>query len=91
MYLNIRRLLMIFLIALCLVGCKGKDKEEIKYVNTDLYPKIQNHSNLVFTINESMMTSVETEMVVSLQGIVAKTNASIYIINSQEIVLWEHY
>lgn len=82
------RILIIILIILCLFGCTNKNDDEIKYVETDLYPKIAQHSNLVFTIDENAMNSMEAEMIASLQGIVAKTNASIYIINNLEKHDW---
>ncbi|HIU81423.1 MAG TPA: hypothetical protein IAB11_02920 [Candidatus Ornithoclostridium faecavium] len=78
------------LTAVAVVACKD-DKKTAEYTETDLFWRSASHSSVVYAIKTSGLTVPETEMVVSLQGIVAKESAAIFVDSDEESEDWLEY
>ena len=83
-------LLMILMCCLILVAC-DKEEERVSYTSTDLFWRAPSRSMVIYSIDTDNMTAQETEMIASLQGIVAKRSASIYIDSDDESERWLEY
>ena len=76
---------LIVVLACCLIlAACNKEEERVSYTSTDLFWRAPSRSAVVYSINTDNMTAQETEMVASLQGIVAKQSAAIYIDSDDE-------
>lgn len=84
--------LLALLIAVSLVALTACDEEQpLSYVETDLFWRAPAHSEVIYVISTDDMTAQETEMITSLQGLVAKRSASIYIDSDEESEVWLDY
>lgn len=77
----------------CVCSCQKKKpnpKKDDVTLNpkTGLYYRVPAHSSVIFTIESSKMTKQEYVLVASIQGIVAQTQASIFIIEDSDDQLW---
>lgn len=83
---------LIAVLACCLIlAACNKEEERVSYTSTDLFWRAPSRSAVVYSINTDNMTAQETEMVASLQGIVAKQSAAIYIDSDDESAQWLEY
>lgn len=67
---------------------EDEDSEPAIAAKVGMFFKPNKHSNSIYTIHSSVMTKTEYVMIASLQGIVAQTNASIYIIEDEDDQHW---
>lgn len=78
----------VFILSMCLlfslIACSKKDADKKATYNGKLFFETPRHNDVVYAIQESDMTTQEKEMIVSLQGIVAKTSPAILITNDKE-------
>lgn len=83
-------LLCSILLVLCCAGLVACDKHpsDDTPAETDLFWKAPNYSQVVYVVNANALTAQELEMVVSLQGIVAQTSATIYIDYDSDSAMW---
>lgn len=83
---------LIAVLACCLIlAACNKEEEQVSYTSTDLFWRAPSRSAVVYSISTDNMTTQETEMIASLQGIVAKQSASIYIDSDDESAQWLEY
>lgn len=83
-------LLCSILLVLCCAGLVACDKHpsDDTPAETDLFWKAPNYSQVVYVVKANALTAQELEMVVSLQGIVAQTSATIYIDYDSDSAMW---
>lgn len=73
-----------------LVACDKTHSDEVpKYTETDLFWQTPNVAEVVYEIDSNGLSHAELETVVSLQGIVAKTSAAIYVAYPGESKVWK--
>ena len=63
-----------------LVACDKTPSDDVpKYTETDLFWQTPSVAEVVYEIDSNGLSGMELEMMSSLQGIVAKTSAAIYV------------
>lgn len=73
-----------------LVACDKTPSDDVpKYTETDLFWQTPSVAEVVYEIDSNGLSGMELEMLSSLQGIVAKTSAAIYVAYSGESKVWK--
>ena len=73
-----------------LVACDKTPSDDVpKYTETDLFWQTPSVAEVVYEIDSNGLSGMELEMISSLQGIVAKTSAAIYVAYSGESKVWK--
>lgn len=84
--------LIVLVFTFCMCSChknkQNNKKNEILNPKIGLYYRVPAHSSVIYTIESSRMTSQEYALVTSIQGIVAQTQSSIFIIEDSDDQLW---
>lgn len=68
---------------LVLTACNDKDMKDLIQPKTGMFFKTKGFADVVYSISESNMTPAELTTIMSLQGILAQTKATIYIEGSE--------
>lgn len=80
--LSICLVLVILLSLAALMGCHEEEAAPLQ-TKTGLFFTVNGFADTVYSISEGSMTDVELSMIISLQGVLAQTEATIYIEGSE--------
>lgn len=78
-------------VSLVFTACNDNSEDKVSYMPTELFWRTPQMSSVVYAIEADDLTTQEAEMIASLQGIVAKQSASIYIDADEESKQWLTY
>ncbi|MGI6392201.1 MAG: GxGYxYP domain-containing protein [Candidatus Izemoplasmatales bacterium] len=84
-------LLIIFILIFCVFfsSCRQWNREDrVLEPKTGIFYRVDGHEDIIYTIERKNLSDSQYIMVSSLQGIVAQTVSSIFIINDLEDELW---